>query len=458
VVTAYVVAAAAATPLWGKLGDRHGRGTLLQLALAVFLAASALCGVAQDMTVLISARLVQGAAAGGLMSLAMAAVGDLVSPRERGRYQGYIVSVFAVATVAGPLLGGLLVDHASWRWVFYVNLPLGLLALAVLRLRMPAPPAVSAAGPLDVTGAGLLAGATSTLMLACIWGGTRYAWDSATILGLLLAALALSGALIARERRAEDPIVPLGLLRSRTVAVASAALFLTTGALFAVNVFVPLFLQATTGASPTRAGLLLVPMMLGITLSTNLAGRAIQATGRYKRYPILGLALMTAATAALAVVAGSPSQLTTGVALAVFGLGFGMVGQVLTVAVQNDVDRSRLGTAMATTSFFRALGGAIGAAVLGAVFAARTGGAGAGGAGTVQQLSGAARSDLIDAVQAVFWVAAPIAALGLLVVLWLPETPLAGPAQAAAAASQRSTPSAAGRPSFQREKESRHVA
>jgi MFS family permease len=409
------------------------------------------------MTLLISARLVQGAAAGGLMSLAMAAVGDLVSPRERGRYQGYIVSVFAVATVAGPLVGGLLVDHASWRWVFYVNLPLGLLALAVLRLRMPATPGVSASGPLDVTGAGLLAGATSTLMLACIWGGTRYAWDSATILGLLLAALALSGALIARERRAEDPIVPLGLLRSRTVAVASAALFLTTGALFAVNVFVPLFLQATTGASPTRAGLLLVPMMLGITLSTNLAGRAIQATGRYKRYPILGLALMTAASAALAVVAGRPSQVTTGVALAVFGLGFGMVGQVLTVAVQNDVDRTRLGTAMATTSFFRALGGAVGAAVLGAVFAARSAGGAGAAAGNVQQLGGAARSDLIDAVQTVFWVAAPIAALGLLVALLLPETPLAGPAQAPAATPQRSMPPAA-RPAIQREKESRHVA
>src|SRR3954451_23432970 len=302
---------------------------LLEAALALFLAASAACGLAHDIAFLIVARAVQGVAAGGLMSLAMAAAGDLVEPRERARYQGYIAAVFAIATVAGPLLGGLLVDHASWRWVFYVNLPLGLAALAGLRLRLPASPARGRAR-LDVAGAAVLAGATSALMLACIWGGDRHPWGSPAILGLLASAAVLGGALVLIERRAEDPVVPLALLRTRTVAVAAGALFLTTGALFAVNVFVPLFLQTTTGASPTRAGLLLVPMMLGITLSTNLAGRAIQATGRYKRFPVLGLGLMTVALAGLGIAAAHPSQITTGVALAVFGLGFGMVGQVLT--------------------------------------------------------------------------------------------------------------------------------
>jgi EmrB/QacA subfamily drug resistance transporter len=418
VVTAYVVAAAAATPLWGKLGDRHGRKRLLELALGLFLAASALCGFAQDIPFLIGARMVQGAAAGGLMALAMAVVGDLVEPRERGRYQGYIAAAFAVATVAGPLLGGVLVDSASWRWVFYVNLPLGLVALAGLRLRLPAAPVERPASRLDASGGALLAAATSALMLACIWGGERYAWGSPEIVGLLGAALALGVALVARERRAADPIVPLDLLRTRTVAVASVALFLTTASLFAVIVFVPLFLQTTTGASPTEAGLLLVPMMLGITLSTNIAGRAIARTGRYKRYPVAGLALMTGALVALAAFAGDPSRAATGIALAVFGFGFGMVGQVLIVAVQNGVDRRRLGIAMATTSFFRGLGGAVGAAVLGAVFAAHVGTSGTSGA--------VGRDHVIDGVQAVFLLAAPVAALALAVVLLLREVPLQG--------------------------------
>src|SRR3954452_14614164 len=200
VITAYVVAAAATTPLWGKLGDRHGRKRLLALSLALFLAASALCGAAHDITFLVVARVVQGAAAGGLMSLAMAAVGDLVSPRERGRYQGYIVATFAVATVAGPLVGGLLVDHASWRWVFYVNLPIGLVALAGLRFKLPATSAERPEHPLDLLGAALLAAATTAFMRVCIWGGGRYAWDSPAILSLIAGTVLLAAALVVRER------------------------------------------------------------------------------------------------------------------------------------------------------------------------------------------------------------------------------------------------------------------
>jgi EmrB/QacA subfamily drug resistance transporter len=421
VITAYVVSAAAMTPLWGKLGDRHGRKLCLQISLAVFVVASALCGAAQDITQLIVLRVVQGAAAGGLMTLAMAAVGDLVAPRERGRYQGYIAAAFALATIVGPLLGGLLVEEASWRWVFFVNLPLGAGALVALGLRLPASEAHRTGQPLDALGAALLAGATSALMLACIWGGERYTWDSAPIIGLIGAAVALSGALVARERRTPDPIVPLHLLRSRAVAVASSGLFLGTAALFAITVFVPLFLQTTTGASPTEAGLLLVPAMLGITLSTTLSGRSIARTGRYKRFPIAGLALMTAALVLLAVVADQASQLATGLGLAVFGLGFGMVTQVLVVAVQNHVDRRELGVATATTGFFRALGGAVGAAVLGAVFAAQ---AGARASETGQGIAAGLRADVIDGVQTVFLVAAPLAALALIVVLRLPEAPL----------------------------------
>jgi EmrB/QacA subfamily drug resistance transporter len=408
VVTAYVVAAAATTPLWGKLGDRHGRKLLLQTSLITFVTASALCGAAQDITQLIVLRLIQGAAAGGLMTLAMAAVGDLVAPRERGRYQGYVAAAFAVATVVGPLLGGVLVENASWRWVFFVNLPVGATALAGLALRLPQPTVERPERPLDTAGAALLAGATSALMLTCIWGGERYAWDSAPILALIAATLALSAALLVRERRAADPIVPFALLRTRSVAIASSALFLATAALFAITVFVPLFLQTATGASPTEAGLLLAPAMLGITASTTLSGRSIARTGRYKRFPIAGLGLMATALVLLAALANEESRVATGIVLALFGVGFGMVTQVLVVAVQNTVDRRELGVATAATGFFRALGGAVGAAVLGTVFAhASDGGA-----------------HVADAVRAVFLVAAPLAVLALLVVLKLPEAPL----------------------------------
>jgi EmrB/QacA subfamily drug resistance transporter len=412
VVTAYVVAATASTPLWGKLGDRHGRKRLLEIALIAFIATSALCGIAQDMTELIVVRAIQGIAAGGLMTLAMASIGDLVSPRERGRYQGYIAATFAAATVLGPLVGGLLVQGPGWRWVFYVNLPVGLIALTGLQVKLPAGTDERPAQPLDVSGAALLAATTTTFMLTCVWGGERYGWGSPTIVALIAVTVALGAALVLRERRAADPIVPFALLRTRSVAVASTALFLGTAALFSITVFVPLFLQTATGATPTEAGLLLAPMMLGTTLSTMLSGRFIARTGRYKRFPIMGLALMAGALVLLAALAGDASRIATGVGLIVFGLGFGMVTQVLVVAVQNSVDRRELGIATAATGFFRALGGAVGAAVLGAVFAARAG-------------SGVP-ADVVDAVQLVFVVAAPLAALALLVVLRLPERALRG--------------------------------
>jgi EmrB/QacA subfamily drug resistance transporter len=442
-VTAYVVAAAATTPLWGKLGDRWGRKRLLEISLVVFVSASALCGTAQSITELILLRTVQGAAAGGLMTLAMAAVGDLVAPRERGRYQGYIAATFAAATVIGPLLGGVLVDHASWRWVFYVNLPVGIAALAGLRLRLPAPETERPERPLDILGAALLAGGTSALMLTCVWGGDRYAWDSGPILGLIAATGLLSVLLVVRERRAADPIVPFHLLRTRSVAVVSSALFFATAALFAVTVFMPLFLQAATGASPTQAGLLLVPMMIGVTLSTTLSGRSIARTGRYKRFPIAGLALMTAALVLLAVLAGDHSRTAVGIGLVVFGLGFGMVTQVLIVAVQNSVDRRDLGVATATTGFFRAIGGALGAAVLGAVFAASAGTRAS--EGGVQALGAVARADVIDAVQLVFVVAAPLAAIALIAVLRLPELRLKTGDDASARPGTASSPAKASR-------------
>jgi MFS family permease len=410
-------------PLWGKLGDRHGRKLLLEISLAGFVISSALCATAQDITQLVGLRMVQGAAAGGLMTLAMAAVGDLVSPRERGRYQGYIAAVFAIATVVGPLIGGVLVESTSWRWVFLVNLPVGIAALAGLSLRLPAPPVERPAAPLDLLGAAILALTTTALMLTCIWGGDRFAWDSVPVIGLAAATIVFAGALFVRERRAADPIVPFHLLRSKPVAVASAGLFLATAALFSVTVFVPLLLQTATGATPTEAGLLLAPAMLGITISTTLSGRSIARTGRYKRFPIAGLALMTAALGLLAAFAADPSAATIiGAGLVLFGLGFGMVTQVLITAVQNTVERRELGIAMAVTGFFRGLGGAVGAAILGAVFATQAGATASDASGP--GLSSVIRGDVTDGVQAVFLVAAPLAALALLIVLRLPESRL----------------------------------
>jgi EmrB/QacA subfamily drug resistance transporter len=394
VVSAYVVAATAATPLWGKLGDRHGRKRLLQISLAWFVLASAACGMAQDITQLIVLRAVQGIAAGGLMTLAMASVGDLVAARERGRYQGYIAAAFSAATVIGPLVGGLLVQHASWRWVFYVNLPLGAAALIALTKTLPATETTKDQ-PLDATGAALLAAATTAFMFFCLNPGVP----------LAALAAALAAAFVARERRAEDPVVPLDMIRAPAVAIAAVALFLATAALFSVTVFVPLFLQVATGATPTEAGLLLVPMMLGTTAATILSGRAIARTGRYKRYPVTGLALMTAALLGLAAVATSRSKILTDLCLLAFGAGFGMVTQVLVVAVQNAVERTRLGTATAATGFFRALGGAAGAAALGAVFAAHD-------------------QNVAEGVRIVFLCAAPLAGLALLVVLRLQEVRL----------------------------------
>jgi MFS family permease len=332
-----------------------------------------------------------------------------------------------VAAALGPLLGGLLVDHASWRWVFYVNLPVGGVALAVLHVRLPSRVVEAPRRPLDLAGAGLLATGSIALMLACLWGGQRFGWGSAEILGLV-AVFGLAAAMLAvRTRRMADPIIPLSVIGNRVVALASAALFLVTATMFSITVFVPVFLQTTTGATPTQAGLLLIPMMAGITVSTNVAGRLIQRTGRYKIFPVVGLVLIAGALVALAVLVEHPSQVTTGIALALFGLGFGMVGQVLIIAVQNTVEGRELGLAMALTGFFRALGGAVGAAALGAVFASQVGHTGSG----TLALAHAGRAEVISGVHLVFLATAPIALAALLAVLALKEVPLRGPGPSA---------------------------
>ncbi|MEA2384847.1 MAG: hypothetical protein QOH72_4818 [Solirubrobacteraceae bacterium] len=446
VVTAYMLAATVTIPLWGRVSDLYGRKPLFQAAIVVFLAGSALSGAAQSLGELIAFRALQGLGAGGLMTLAMTIVADIISPRERGRYQGYIQMVFVLASVAGPLLGGLFADHLSWRWVFYVNLPIGAVALTVVSTTLER----SSTGrrpAIDYAGAALLAGALTTILLLTTWAGRQYAWRSAEVLGLAVAAVVLLAGFVARERRAAEPILPLRLLSNRVFDVVSVVLLLTTCAFFAAIVFTPLYLQLVTGASATSSGLLLLPMLLAAAVSTAISGRLISHTGRYKRFPVAGLALMATGLLLLSTMDPATSRVTASLFLVVFGLGFGMVSQVLTFAVQNAVERSDIGIATASANLFRALGGSVGVALFGAIFAARLdvwlprevpGAAGRVDAGGLQAspdslaaLPDGVRDGIAAAVahalHTVFLVASPIAVVALLVVLLLREVPLRGP-------------------------------
>ncbi len=449
VLTSYLLASTASVPLYGKLGDLYGRKVMLQGAIILFVVGSIAAGVSQDMTQIIISRAVQGLGAGGLMTLAMAIVAEIVAPRERGRYQGYIQMVFVLASVAGPLLGGLFADHLSWRWVFYVNLPIGAvtvaLIVAALHLDIERRPV-----KIDALGSALLAGGLTCLLLVTTWGGREYAWGSAEILGLGAGAVALLAGFVVQERRAAEPILPLRLFREPVFVVVSAVLFLTTLAFFAAIVFMPLFLQAVTGADATDSGLLLLPLMLAGTLSTAVSGRVISRTGRYKAFPVAGLGLMAIGLFLLSGMDASTSQVTASMLLVIFGVGFGMVSQVLTLAIQNAVERRDLGIATASANLFRSLGGSVGVAVFGAIFAARldvwlprevpSGARGVNAEGlqaspdTLASLPAAVQHGIGEAVahslHTVFLVAAPVAAVGLLVALTLKEVPLRGPAAA----------------------------
>jgi EmrB/QacA subfamily drug resistance transporter len=367
VVTVYVLGAAAATPLWGKASDLYGRKGLLRAAIVIFIVFSALSGAAQSIGQLIALRALQGIGAGGVMTLAAATVGDLFSARERGRYQGYIQVTFLLASLVGPLLGGLLVDHASWRWAFYVNVPIGLFALALLTAFLQVP-ARRRPAQIDIGGAGLLAGAVVAILLVANWGGTRYAWDSAQIVGLGTAAVAMIAAFIWQERRAAEPVLPLRLFHDPVFVVVSAGLFVATMSLFAAIVFLPLFLQFVTGASATRSGLLTLPLLGASALSTIVAGQIMAKTGRYKIFPVIGLALMSVGLVLFSSLDASSSRLTATLFMVVFGLGLGVVTQILVVAIQNAVEPREIGTATAAANLFRALGGAVGVAIFGAIF------------------------------------------------------------------------------------------
>ncbi len=443
VTSAYLLAQTAVTPLYGKLGDQLGRKRVLQSAVVLFLVGSVLCGLAGSMTMLIAFRAVQGLGAGGLIVLVQSTVGDVVSPRERGRYQGLFGAVFGVASVAGPLLGGVIVEHLSWRWIFYVNLPVGILALIVLGVTLPE--ATSRSRPsIDYLGAGLLAGALSAFILVASLGGTTWAWGGAQTIVTALIGCVLLVCFGFAERHAAEPVLPPSLLRGDVFRVAGLLSLIVGFALFGSVTFLPLFFQTVFHSTPTGAGLRLIPLMGGLLVTSVLSGQLITRTGRYRIFPIMGTAVMTGGLLLLSRLDVTTSTLQADAYLLVLGLGLGLVMQVLVLAVQNSVDYSVLGAATSGVTLARGIGGSFGAAIFGTIFSSRlrSGLHDAVGGALGVQVSGGARltgaqlatlpasarlayeNAYVKALQPVFLVAAAIAAIGFLLSLRLRERPL----------------------------------
>ncbi|MFD8303906.1 MDR family MFS transporter [Streptomyces sp. NPDC059690] len=447
VVTAYLLASTAATPLWGKLGDQYGRKRLFQTAIVLFLVGSALCGMAQNMPQLIAFRAVQGLGGGGLMVLSMAIVGDVVPPRERGRYQGLFGAVFGATSVLGPLLGGLFTEHLSWRWVFYVNLPVGVIALAVIAavLRIPRKETRHA---IDYLGTFLIASVATCLVLVASLGGTTWGWGSAQIVGLAVLGVVLAMAFVAVERRAAEPVLPLKLFRIRTFTLSAVISFIVGFAMFGAMTYLPTFLQVVQGVTPTMSGVHMLPMVFGMLLSSTGSGQIVSRTGRWKVFPVAGTAVTTVGLLLLHRLDENSSTFEMSVCFFVFGLGLGLVMQVLVLIVQNPVSYEDLGVATSGATFFRSIGASFGVAIFGTVFASRLGdkltaafrgvrlpgGVSAdalesdprGIASLPPALRAPALHAYASAITDVFLYAAPVALLGFVLAWFLKEDPLRG--------------------------------
>ncbi|MFG1776568.1 MDR family MFS transporter [Micromonospora sp. NPDC049051] len=370
VVTAYLLASTASTPLYGKMADLYGRRPVFLFSISTFLLGSLLAGLSQDMTQLIVTRGVQGLGAGGLMTLAFTIISDVVSPRERGRYQGLFGAVFGLSSVAGPLVGGYFAE-TDWRWIFYINLPLGILAIVVCSRVLRLVPFTRRDHSIDWVGAALLVAGVSCLLLALSWGGNEYAWGSGVIVGLFVAGAVLGVLFVLQEARVAEPILPLRLFRSATFALANSAGFVLGLVMFGSIIFIPLYLQIVRGASPTRSGLLMLPMMAGVIVTSVLTGRAMSRIGRYKWFPVAGAVVLLVGMLLFTRLEVDTSLWVAFGYMVVIGIGLGLCMQSLILAVQNAVSMRDLGAGTSSATFFRSLGGSFGVAILGAVLSAR---------------------------------------------------------------------------------------
>jgi EmrB/QacA subfamily drug resistance transporter len=445
VVTAYTLATAASTPIWGKLGDMYGRKGIFLTSIALFLAGSALSGMSQTMGQLISFRAIQGLGAGGLMVGVMAIIGELVSPRDRGKYQGLIAGVMAIAMIGGPLVGGSITDNWGWRWSFYINLPIGAVALTMITIVLHLPKKRTESR-IDYLGAALLTVSITSLVLLTTWGGTQYAWGSAQIIALLVVGVVTLVAFLYAETRAAEPVLPLRIFRSANFSLISAIGFLVGFTMFGAMTFLPLYQQTVQGASATNSGLLLLPMLLAMMVVSLIAGRVTTSTGRYKVFPIVGGGLITAGLFLLSTMDVHTSRTTSGVYMAVLGAGMGFIMQITMLVAQNSVELRDIGVGSSSATLFRTIGGSFGVSLFGALFshqvqhgmAAAPAAEGPGGKTSAAQLDPATIAKLPAAVKdayfhavasgthAVFLWGAVVSVAGFLAAWFLIETPLRG--------------------------------
>jgi EmrB/QacA subfamily drug resistance transporter len=447
VVTAYILAATITTPFYGKLGDMYGRKKFFVAAIVIFLAGSALAGLSTSMAQLILFRTIQGLGAGGLIVGAMATIGEIVPPRERGRYISYFMVVMMLATIGGPLVGGWITDTFSWRWIFYINLPLGGAALVYLIATLHLP-ARRVEHRIDYLGGALLGVVSTAVILVATWGGTEFRWTSAPVLGLAAVAIGALVAFIAVERRAAEPILPLHVFKNRNFSVTMALAFFVGLGLFGAMTFLPLYQQTVQGASPTVSGLLMTPLMVGSAITSVVAGIAVTKTGRYKLFPIIGGAGMAVGMFLLSKLGVTTTRLQTGIDFVILGFGMGCLMQMVSLIAQNSVGLKDMGVASSARMFFQQMGGSLGVAAFGALFASRLNaamGAAPGGGqfhvsgqfdpAMVKSLPPAVQHTVLNAiahaVQGVFTWVTPAAALLFVLALFIKEVPLRGRAPSA---------------------------